>query len=59
MTVQQKLDKVQAEAEEARTREQKIGRRKSVTMNKIRAKPSRRRSTLSPEELESLMGVGG
>ncbi|KAL8805731.1 MAG: hypothetical protein Q9182_001764 [Xanthomendoza sp. 2 TL-2023] len=54
-TVQQKLEKARTEAEEARQREEKNGKRRSGVVNKFRG--SRRRSTLSPEELEKLMGI--
>lgn len=54
-TIQQKLEKARTEAEEARQREEKKGKRKSGVVKKLRG--SRRRSTLSPEELEKLMGI--
>ena len=54
-TIQNKLEKAQAEAEEARKTEEKKGRRRSGVVKKL--KGSRRRSTLSPEELEKLMGI--
>ncbi|KAL8697933.1 MAG: hypothetical protein Q9224_002082 [Gallowayella concinna] len=54
-TVQQKLEKARTEAEETRQREEKSGRRSSGVVKKLRG--SRRRSTLSPEELEKLMGI--
>ncbi|KAL8816722.1 MAG: hypothetical protein Q9223_004314 [Gallowayella weberi] len=54
-TVQQKLEKARTEAEEARQREEKNGKRRSGVVKKFRG--SRRRSTLSPEELEKLMGI--
>lgn len=54
-TVQQKLEKARLEAEEARKREEKKGKRKSGVVKKMRS--SRRRSTLSPEELEKLLGI--
>ncbi|KAL8729666.1 MAG: hypothetical protein Q9166_004615 [cf. Caloplaca sp. 2 TL-2023] len=53
-TIQQKLEKARSEAEEAREREESKGKRKSGVVKKPRG--SRRRSTLSPEELEKLMG---
>ena len=53
-TVQQKLERVQAEAEKTRKKEEKRVKRDPV---KKKLKGSRRRSTLSPEELENLMGV--
>ncbi|KAI4270150.1 MAG: hypothetical protein L6R38_007216 [Xanthoria sp. 2 TBL-2021] len=54
-TVQQKLERARTEAEEARKREEKKGKRKSGVVKKLRS--SRRRSTLSPEELEKLLGI--
>ncbi|KAL8695085.1 MAG: hypothetical protein Q9218_000363 [Villophora microphyllina] len=54
-TIQQKLEKARSEAEEARKREEKRGKRRSGVVKKLRG--SRRRSTLSPEELEKLMGI--
>ncbi|KAL8671544.1 MAG: hypothetical protein Q9168_003951 [Polycauliona sp. 1 TL-2023] len=54
-TIQQKLEKARTEAEEARKREEKKGNRKSGVVKKLRS--SRRRSTLSPEELEKLLGI--
>ncbi|KAL8850539.1 MAG: hypothetical protein Q9221_004496 [Calogaya cf. arnoldii] len=54
-TVQQKLEKARTEAEEAREREEKKGKRKSGGVKKL--KGSRRRSTLSPQELEQLLGI--
>ncbi|KAL9589801.1 MAG: hypothetical protein Q9203_001378 [Teloschistes exilis] len=54
-TIQQKLEKARSEAEEARKREEKKGKRKSGVVKKLRG--SRRRSTLSPEELEKLLGI--
>lgn len=54
-TVQQKLDQAEAEAEHARTQEEQKDRRKKRVNNRL--KGSRRRSTLSPEELENLMGA--
>lgn len=58
-SIQQKLEIAQAEAEEARTREESKPRRKSVSKQIVtkKLKGSRRRSTLSPEELENLMGI--
>ncbi|KAM0802010.1 Afadin and alpha-actinin-binding-domain-containing protein [Usnea florida] len=58
-TVQQKLDRAEAEAEEAKRREENRPR-KSISQSAVtrKLKGSRRRSTLSPEELENLvMGV--
>jgi len=57
-TVPEKLEKAQAEAEAARKRDEQRDKRKTAarTVNK-RLKGSRRRSTLSPEELEDLMGI--
>ncbi|KAL8739121.1 MAG: hypothetical protein Q9181_000150 [Wetmoreana brouardii] len=54
-SIEQKLEKARTEAEEARKREEKKGRRTSGVVKKLRG--SRRRSTLSPEELEKLMGI--
>ncbi|KAL8876145.1 MAG: hypothetical protein Q9198_005605 [Flavoplaca austrocitrina] len=54
-TIQQKLEKARTEAEEARKRDEKKGKRKSGVVKKMRS--SRRRSTLSPEELEKLLGI--
>ncbi|KAL8996379.1 MAG: hypothetical protein Q9169_004102 [Polycauliona sp. 2 TL-2023] len=54
-TIQQKLEKARTEAEEARKREDKKNKRKSGVVKKLRS--SRRRSTLSPEELEKLLGI--
>ncbi|KAL9007054.1 MAG: hypothetical protein Q9188_000177 [Gyalolechia gomerana] len=54
-TIQHKLERARTEAEEARTTEERKGRRKSGVVKKLRG--SRRRSTLSPEELEKLMGL--
>ncbi|KAL8656430.1 MAG: hypothetical protein Q9226_002668 [Calogaya cf. arnoldii] len=54
-TVHQKLEKARTEAEEARKREEKKGKRKSGGVKKLRG--SRRRSTLSPQELEQLLGI--
>ena len=58
-TVQQKLDRAEAEAEEAKRREETRPQKnnsKSISARKL--KGSRRRSTLSPTELEDLvMGV--
>jgi len=58
-TVQQKLERAQAEAEDARKGEEKRPRKRDITKavatKKLRG--SRRRSTLSPEELEGLMGI--
>lgn len=54
-TIQQKLEKARSEAEEARKREEKKGKRKSGVVKKL--KGNRRRSTLSPEELEKLLGI--
>ena len=63
MTIQQKLEKAHAEAEEAvrkRVGEESIGTagKKSVAKNAGAGKSStRRRSTLSPAELEDLLGI--
>ncbi|KAL8713399.1 MAG: hypothetical protein Q9220_002598 [cf. Caloplaca sp. 1 TL-2023] len=54
-SIQQKLERARTEAEEARKREEKSGKRRSGVVKKLRG--SRRRSTLSPEELEKLMGI--
>lgn len=54
-TIQQKLENARSEAEEARKREEKKGKRKSGVVKKLRG--SRRRSTLSREELEKLIGI--
>ncbi|KAL9604283.1 MAG: hypothetical protein Q9219_000681 [cf. Caloplaca sp. 3 TL-2023] len=54
-SIQSKLEKARAEAEETRKIEEKNGRRRSGVVKKLRG--SRRRSTLSPEELEKLMGI--
>ena len=58
-TVQQKLERAEKEAEEARKREESKPRKTSVSKQAVKQKlkGSRRRSTLSPEELESLMGI--
>ena len=60
-TVEQKLYSAQVEAEAARRQTEKKTRRKSKTgrdavVGKLKSS-SRRRSTLSPEELEQLMGI--
>lgn len=55
-TVAQKLAQAQAEAEEARLRTETRSRRKASGRGVGRSKGSRRRSTLSPEELEILLG---
>ena len=58
-TIQEKLDRAEAEADEAKRREENRPR-KSVSKSTVtrKLKGSRRRSTLSPEELENLvMGV--
>ena len=52
-TVQQKLERAKAEAEEARKKEKRVKR----DPMKRKFKGSRRRSTLSPEELENLVGA--
>ena len=52
-TVQQKLERAHAEAEEAVKKEKRV-KRDPV---KRKYKGSRRRSTLSPEELENLVGA--
>ncbi|KAL9047378.1 MAG: hypothetical protein Q9214_000029 [Letrouitia sp. 1 TL-2023] len=54
-TIQSKLEKAQAEANEAKRREERRRRRKSNVVKKL--KGNRRRSTLSPEELEKLLGL--
>ncbi|KAL8766148.1 MAG: hypothetical protein Q9209_006988 [Squamulea sp. 1 TL-2023] len=54
-TIQQKLERARTEAEEVRQHEEKKGKRRSGVVKKLRG--SRRRSTLSPEELEKLMGI--
>ncbi|KAL8923069.1 MAG: hypothetical protein Q9172_003279 [Xanthocarpia lactea] len=53
--IEQKLEKARTEAEEARKREERRGKRKSGVVKNLRG--SRRRSTLSPEELEKLLGI--
>lgn len=55
-TVAQKLATVQAEAEEARKRDETQTRRKTSDRPAGKLKGSRRRSTLSPDELENLLG---
>ena len=59
-TITQKLERAQKEAEDVRKREEKRTRRQSVAKQAVtkKLKGSRRRSTLSPEELENLMGAG-
>ncbi|KAL8828875.1 MAG: hypothetical protein Q9170_006413 [Blastenia crenularia] len=54
-TIQHKLEKACTEAEDARRVEEKSGKRRSGVVKRL--KGSRRRSTLSPEELEKLMGI--
>ncbi|KAI4125267.1 MAG: hypothetical protein LQ338_004358 [Usnochroma carphineum] len=54
-TIQRKLETARSEAEFARQIEEKKGNRRSGVVKKLRG--SRRRSTLSPEELEKLMGI--
>ncbi|KAL8970096.1 MAG: hypothetical protein Q9183_001682 [Haloplaca sp. 2 TL-2023] len=54
-SIERKLEKARSEAEEARRHNEKKGRRRSGVVKKL--KGSRRRSTLSPEELEKLMGI--
>ncbi|KAL8950059.1 MAG: hypothetical protein Q9222_003882 [Ikaeria aurantiellina] len=54
-SIQQKLERARTEADEARKREERSGKRRSGVVKKLRG--SRRRSTLSPEELEKLMGI--
>ena len=58
MNIQQKLDQAEAEAESVRRQEAQKNRKDSAVkrVNK-RLKGSRRRSTLSPEELEKLLGA--
>jgi thioesterase domain-containing protein len=56
LTVQQKLAKAQQEAEEARKRDPKKPEKRTAIPRRVR---SRRRSTLSPEELEELLRGGG
>lgn len=59
-TIQQKLERAEAEADEVKRREENRPRRKSISKSTVtkKLKGSRRRSTLSPEELENLvMGV--
>lgn len=53
--IRSKLERAQAEANEAKRREERRSRRKSNVVKKL--KGNRRRSTLSPEELEKLMGL--
>lgn len=55
-TIQQKLERVEAEADEAKRREENRPR-KSISKSTVtkKLKGSRRRSTLSPEELENLV----
>ena len=58
-TIQQKLERAEAEADETRRREESRPR-KSISKSTVtkKLKGSRRRSTLSPEELENLvMGI--
>lgn len=58
-TIQQKLDKVQLEADVAqrtRANTHAAASRKSA-MKKVGGRPRRRKSTLSPEELAMLMGL--
>ena len=55
-SVQQKLQQAEAEANEARKRDEKRQKRKSGARTVNKLKGSRRRSTLSPEELENLLG---
>lgn len=54
-TIQNKLERARSEAEESRLIQEKKGRRRSGVVKKLRG--SRRRSTLSPDELEKLMGL--
>lgn len=59
-TIQQKLDDARLEAEaaeEARRRRDAVETRKG-SRKRQSGRASRRRSTLSPEELENLMGIG-
>ena len=58
-TVQQKLERAQLEAEEARKRDENRPKTKNMSKQTVTKKlrGSRRRSTLSPEELENLMGL--
>ena len=58
-TVQQKLDRAEAEAEEAKRREEtRSQKNSSKSTSEKKMKGSRRRSTLSPTELENLvMGI--
>ena len=57
-TVQEKLEQAQTEAEETHKRGESKERRKSAVRSvNNRLGGSRRRSTLSPEELENLMGI--
>ncbi|KAL6714035.1 hypothetical protein ACLMJK_008529 [Lecanora helva] len=58
-TVEQKLEYAQAEAEAARKFEESKPKEKSLAKRAVtkKLKGSRRRSTLSPEELENLMGI--
>jgi len=54
LSVRQKLELARLEAEKVRTRGEGV-RKTGLPRAKVRA--GRRRSTLSPEELEGLMGV--
>ncbi|KAI4198523.1 MAG: hypothetical protein LQ348_002010 [Seirophora lacunosa] len=54
-SIQRKLEAARTDAEFARKMDGKKGKRKSGVVKKL--KGSRRRSTLSPEELEKLMGI--
>ncbi|SLM34030.1 Afadin/alpha-actinin-binding [Lasallia pustulata] len=58
MAVQEKLDRAGAEAEEVRTREHNTTGRKSVATKKVGTRSNWRRSTISPQELESWTGFG-
>ena len=58
-TVAQKLERAQKEAEEARKREEKKLHQPGISKRAVtkKLKGSKRRSTLSPQELENLMGL--
>ncbi|MCJ1401077.1 hypothetical protein MMC11_004289 [Xylographa trunciseda] len=58
LSVQEKLETAQREAEEARRKEAKTGSASLKSgLPKAKARAGRRRSTLSPEELEGLLGL--
>jgi hypothetical protein len=60
LTVAEKLAAIEAEAEEAeeqRRQEEEQPHKRRAVKRDVTRKASRRRSTLSPEELATLMGV--